>query len=50
MVRTRGGRWEFESRHYEYAEGYLAEPGSDIRLTRADYTHELVRRDLAATG
>jgi hypothetical protein len=46
MARKRGGRWEFDGRHYEYPDGYLIEPGSDVALTRADYSEELVRRDL----
>lgn len=46
LIRRRGGRWEFHGRQYNYAEGYLAAADA-IKLTRADYTSELVRRDLS---
>jgi hypothetical protein len=47
ITRRPSGRWEFDGRHYEYADGYLIDSNSDIGVTRSDFVDELVRRDVA---
>lgn len=46
IAQRRNGRWEFDGRHYEYADGYLIDANSDLGLTRSDFVDELVRRDV----
>ena len=46
ITRRLNGRWEFETRRYEYVDGYLIDANNDIGVTRADFMDELVRRDL----
>lgn len=46
MVRRYGGRWEFEARYYDYADGYLIDAEPDERPSKADCRAELAHRDL----